>query len=188
MKPVMVNARANSILVQRDGLRIQRNGIAAALPDETRALRRALAAAIDLSGRSPGLDSAVNHGAASRMQISRPSPRLPLRVRIMPINPDTEWPGARARAGLFVTEPDDPVNEIEVLRRYLQARFRLTPAEAAFATEIIKGDGKKAAAQRRGISFTTARSHLSSIFAKTGVRRQAELVRLLMEASDTGYR
>jgi len=89
---------------------------------------------------------------------------------------------------LFVTEPDDAAHESEVLQRSLRARFRLTPAEAAFAVEIFKGDGKKAAAQRRGITFTTARSHLSSIFAKTGVRRQAELVRLLMETSDIGRR
>src|SRR5258708_1114525 len=183
MKPVMVNARANSILTQRDGLRIQKDGIAAVLPGETRVLRRALSAAIDLSSRTPGLDAVINQGPTSHMLGSRPSLQLPLRVRVMPTNPLNDWPGARACAGMFVTEPD-PAHEPEVRQRSLQARFRLTPAEAAFAAEIMKGDGKKAAAQRRGIAFGTARAHLSSIFAKTGVRRQAELVRLLMEGSN----
>jgi DNA-binding CsgD family transcriptional regulator len=183
MKPVMVNARANSILSQRDGLRIQKDGIAAALPGETRLLRRALTAAIDLFSRSPGLNAVINQGPTSYMLVSRPSPQLPLRVRVMPIAPLNDWAGARARAGVFVTEPDS-AREPEVIQRSLRARFRLTPAEAAFAVEIIKGDGKKAAAQRRGIAVGTARSHLSSIFAKTGVRRQAELVRLLMECSN----
>jgi len=61
----------------------------------------------------------------------------------------------------------------------LRERFGFTPAEAAFAIEIAKGDGRKAAADRLGITVGTARSHLSSIFDKTGARRQAELVRIL---------
>lgn len=184
MKPVMVNAHANSILAQRDGLSIQIDGIAAALPEETQALRRALAAAIDLSGRSPGLESAINQQPAYRMLVSRPSAQPPLRTRVMPINPLTDWPETRARAGIFVTGPDQ-VRDPVVLQKSLQTRFHLTRAEAGFAVEIMKGDGKMAAAQRRGIFYSTARTHLSNIFAKTGVRRQAELVRLLMEVDNT---
>ncbi|THD54576.1 MAG: response regulator transcription factor [Bradyrhizobium sp.] len=45
--------------------------------------------------------------------------------------------------------------------------------------EIVKGDGRQAAADRLNITVGTARSHLSSIFDKTGTKRQAELVRLL---------
>jgi DNA-binding CsgD family transcriptional regulator len=62
----------------------------------------------------------------------------------------------------------------------LRLHFGLTPAEAAFAVEIAKGDGKRAAAARRGISYSTARTHLSHIFDKTGVNRQGELVRLIV--------
>jgi DNA-binding CsgD family transcriptional regulator len=66
----------------------------------------------------------------------------------------------------------------------LRRRFDLTSAEAAFAREILKGDGRKAAARRCGISDATAKSHLSSIFEKTGTHRQAELVRFLLDAAD----
>lgn len=62
----------------------------------------------------------------------------------------------------------------------LRERYGLTRAEAAFALEIVKGDGRDAAARRRGISVSTAHSHLTRIFEKTGVHRQAELVHLLM--------
>jgi DNA-binding CsgD family transcriptional regulator len=62
----------------------------------------------------------------------------------------------------------------------LRLRYGLTRAEAAFAAEIAKGDGKRAAAERRGISYSTARTHLSHIFDKTGVNRQGELVRLIV--------
>lgn len=67
----------------------------------------------------------------------------------------------------------------------LRRRFGLTPAEARLALEMARGDGKQAAAERLGISYATARSHLSRIFDKTGVRRQAELVRLVLGLPDT---
>ncbi|SEI15229.1 regulatory protein, luxR family [Rhizobium tibeticum] len=41
--------------------------------------------------------------------------------------------------------------------------------------EILKGDGRAAAGVRLGITASTVRAHLSHIFEKTGVRRQAEL-------------
>lgn len=66
-------------------------------------------------------------------------------------------------------------------KEYLRGRFGLTKAEADVALEILKGDGRAAAAARLGITATTVRAHLSHIFEKTGVRRQAELVRLLMQ-------
>jgi DNA-binding CsgD family transcriptional regulator len=68
----------------------------------------------------------------------------------------------------------------------LRLHYGLTPAEAAFAVEIAKGDGKRAAAARRGISYSTARTHLSHIFDKTGVNRQGELVRLIVGNGSVG--
>jgi DNA-binding CsgD family transcriptional regulator len=63
----------------------------------------------------------------------------------------------------------------------LQELFGLTAAEAVFAAEISRGDGMQAVAERLSIAPTTARTHLTRIFEKTGTRRQAELVRLLMQ-------
>jgi DNA-binding CsgD family transcriptional regulator len=68
----------------------------------------------------------------------------------------------------------------------LRARYGLTHAEAALAVEICVGDGLQAAANRRGVSLATARTHLAHIFQKTGVGRQAELVRLIMQAGEGG--
>lgn len=60
-------------------------------------------------------------------------------------------------------------------------RFGLTPREAMIAREILKGDGRAAVAARCGISVNTVRTHLERVFEKTGVRRQAELIRLLID-------
>ncbi|MDR0480132.1 MAG: UTRA domain-containing protein [Burkholderiaceae bacterium] len=63
----------------------------------------------------------------------------------------------------------------------LRERFHLTPAEMRVAQEIVKGEGRMAAAKRIGIGEATLKSHLIHIFEKTGVTRQAELVRLIHE-------
>lgn len=73
----------------------------------------------------------------------------------------------------------DRTTREEAARRHLQARYGLTPAEAMLALEIVKGDGRDAAAARLGITLSTARTHLSRIFEKTGASRQAELVVIL---------
>lgn len=64
--------------------------------------------------------------------------------------------------------------------RSVTAYFGLTPAEARLAQEITKGDGVARCARRLGTRVTTARSHLKHIFEKTHTKRQAHLVRLLL--------
>lgn len=61
----------------------------------------------------------------------------------------------------------------------LQALFDLTATEARVA--ILIGEGKSAAtiARRLGVQPNTVRVHLRSVFAKTGARRQADIVRLV---------
>ena len=83
------------------------------------------------------------------------------------------------RALLFITDPEQAgVVRSESLRQ----AFGLTRAEAGFTREILKGDGLRATASRLGISLTTARTHLAHVFDKTGTRRQAELVRLILQS------
>ena len=49
------------------------------------------------------------------------------------------------------------------------------------AAPAAKSSGsRKAAADRRGVSDATARAQLTSIFDKTGVRKQTDLMRLLL--------
>ena len=60
--------------------------------------------------------------------------------------------------------------------------FSLTRSEARVAEGIIQGKSVKQLASELGLSTATVRSYLKSVFAKTGVHRQAELVSLLMGA------
>lgn len=90
-----------------------------------------------------------------------------------------------AIAAVFIGPPSVAANGATSAERkdYLRRRYGLTNAESDVALEILKGDGRPAAARRLGITATTVRSHLSRIFEKTGVKRQAELVRLLMDSN-----
>lgn len=125
-------------------------------------------------------------GPGGEFAITR-GPRKPaLRVLVAPLRskgriPDVPWLGLRAPVAIVtVTDPESDRRRLEL---QLRETFGLTPAESGLATEIVKGDGRKAAAQRRGIAVSTARAQLSSIFDKTGTHRQAELVRLLHDVA-----
>jgi len=53
--------------------------------------------------------------------------------------------------------------------------YGLSPAEARVATHIADGGSVETYAAQAGVSRGTVRSQLKSVFAKTGVHRQAEL-------------
>jgi DNA-binding CsgD family transcriptional regulator len=60
----------------------------------------------------------------------------------------------------------------------LREIFKLTIAEARLAARLAAGSGLDDVSDELGIAKETGRYHLKSIFAKTGARRQAELVAL----------
>ena len=68
----------------------------------------------------------------------------------------------------------------------LTGLFDLSPAEVRLASALVEGRTLKAAAEAAGITYGTARSYLESIFAKTGVKQQSQLVALLVSAHAFG--
>ena len=67
--------------------------------------------------------------------------------------------------------------------RDLEHLFALSPAEARLASRLADGAGLDEAAAILGISRNTARSQLQAIYGKTGVNRQGDLVRLLLNSA-----
>lgn len=61
--------------------------------------------------------------------------------------------------------------------------FGLTTAESRLAAKLLQGRRISDAAEDLGMTASTARWHLRNIFSKTGTRRQADLLRLLTNAS-----
>lgn len=81
---------------------------------------------------------------------------------------------------LTVCEPDQKSALDPML---VASIFDLTPAEARIGVELMDGPGIAAIAARLRVSNATVKSHLKSIFLKTGTHRQAELVRLLLQST-----
>ena len=61
------------------------------------------------------------------------------------------------------------------------ARFDLTLAQARLALFLAEGGTIGEYAEATGVKISTVRTHLKSIFAKTGVNRQTELAILLLD-------
>ncbi len=175
-RPLFVNSLARARLDARDGMHLETGALSASDADGRRALRGLIA--------SCAAETSLAAGGGGDIALSRGSGRLPLDVLVTPIQPETAMatiPWTSSQRAVAIVLVSDPETEKEARVEDLRERFGLTPAEAALALEIIKGDGRQATADRLGITVGTARSHLSRIFDKTGVRHQAELVRLLLQ-------
>ncbi|WP_143201906.1 helix-turn-helix transcriptional regulator [Bradyrhizobium sp. NAS96.2] len=173
-RPLFTNRIAQDLLDADDGLRLEGGILSASDADCGRLLRKLVSSCPALAGI----------GAGGELTLRRKTGGSPLGVLVTPVPPETALvalPWTVSRRPVAIVLITDPETEMQARLDGLQQRFGLTPAEAAFALEIIKGDGRQAAADRLGITVGTARTHLSSIFDKTGSKRQAELVRLLLQ-------
>jgi DNA-binding CsgD family transcriptional regulator len=61
------------------------------------------------------------------------------------------------------------------------ANLALTPAETRLAIALFKGQSVEAYAKEAEISISTARWYVRQIYAKSGVKRQTELIRKLLK-------
>ena len=59
--------------------------------------------------------------------------------------------------------------------------FKLTLSESQLLAALLQGDTLDDAAQRIGTSRSTVKTHLESIFTKSGVNRQADLIRRVLD-------
>ena len=64
----------------------------------------------------------------------------------------------------------------------LRGLFGLTRAQARLALLLFDGKSVKEAAADLGITEGSARQYLKQVFRKTGARRQADLVRIMIRA------
>jgi DNA-binding CsgD family transcriptional regulator/PAS domain-containing protein len=79
-----------------------------------------------------------------------------------------------AVAAVFIAKPEGGHNGA-----VFAAAFGLTPAETEVLASLLAGRTRDETAIHLAISLATIKTHLLNIFAKTGVRRQAELIRLV---------
>jgi DNA-binding CsgD family transcriptional regulator/uncharacterized protein YhfF len=174
------NPAADALLRRGDGLRLRGGQVQARRPRDERALRSAAGAAPP-SGRSDA--APAGGGAAPRaafLPIGRGEDRTPYRAGVFPLRHEAA-PRGGARVLLVVEDPDRPGASPGTEAEFLARAFGLTGAEAHLAVRIGSGASLPDAADALGIARSTARTHLTRLFDRTDVRRQAELVRLLRD-------
>ncbi len=150
-------------------------------PIDNAALQRLIDGAIE-TAHGRGRDGGVVGGGGSMALAKRASPR-PYAVLVAPV-PERAAPLALAGPAVvvFLTDPDHaPETPARLLRRV----YGLTRKEAQLALALAGGARLSDAAERLRIVEGTARRHLAAIFAKTGIHRQAELVRLILSLPPT---
>jgi DNA-binding CsgD family transcriptional regulator len=73
--------------------------------------------------------------------------------------------------------------ELDISTDALMRLFDLTPAEACLAVALVGGSTLEEHAQQRGVSVGTLRVQLKHIHAKTGARRQSDVVRFVLSSA-----
>ncbi|MCL5041348.1 MAG: helix-turn-helix transcriptional regulator [Gammaproteobacteria bacterium] len=170
---LQLNDVAHSMLESADGLKMVGGRLEATYPSDNRELHRLirLAAEVHQGGEMPNRDA---------LSISRPSGDVSLGVVVEPV-PVTQWAEGKGEPAVVIYIRD-AVGRAQVDNRIAKELFHFTPAETALALELANGLSLEEAAENLGIMRNTARAHLRSIFSKTGVRRQAELVRVMLNS------
>jgi DNA-binding CsgD family transcriptional regulator/PAS domain-containing protein len=164
---MFANAAAESLLRGADALTLKHGRLTTTDPAGRLALERCVSQAITLSS-----------GNAIQLQRSGGAP--PLTMTVLPLAPHStlnrHW--ERPMALVFVS---DPAHIPEGASSRWRRLYGLSGAEARLAEALLRGHSTTEYAQSTGLTMNTIRTQLKALFAKTGTRRQAELVRLLAE-------
>lgn len=86
--------------------------------------------------------------------------------------------GHSARALIIFHDPKENRSELDPF--IVAECFDLTPAEARIAVQLANGASAKEIALRSGGSLATVRTQIQRVMEKTGVDRQADLIRMLL--------
>jgi DNA-binding CsgD family transcriptional regulator/PAS domain-containing protein len=140
-----------------------------------------------LSSATSGLHAALAVAARDQPCVSRTGAAIRLTAPAMPpavahILPLTES-DVRTRlepaavAAVFICVPVDEQDGAAIAA----AAFGLTPAQTRVLKNLLAGRTLAETATALGITRFTANAHLDQIFVKTGVSRQADLIRLAFE-------
>ncbi|HEM7801372.1 helix-turn-helix transcriptional regulator [Burkholderia cenocepacia] len=168
------NSVADEIFAECDGLRVRGGALEASYPLEDRKLQKLIRQVLaERTGSTPSVAHAI--------AVPRPSgkPRLGVLIRAVPLSEWSEDNPRQPACAIFIRDAE---RKSQASHEIVRKLFDLTPAETALALALVNGQTLEEAADELAISKNTARSHLRAIFSKTGVTRQATLVRLLLNS------
>ena len=171
--PVYINPTAMAIIDQHPALQLLDGDLVLVNPEDDRNLRQTI---IETAEIDP--DDSWKQSVAIGIHHPDAKAALPLLVTPMHANlitSDLDYEGAKV--AVFLSDPNlqQPIS-IE----NLVSVYGLTPSEAQVAISLANGHSIDEIATSSHHSTHTIRSQLKSVFRKTGVSRQSELIKLLL--------
>src|SRR4030095_13792257 len=144
-------------------------------PGDAKRFREALEHAIDAR-------RAIQPGLVEALRFRRPLGPGHFSIIVRPASAQlgNEEPSLSSAVAVFISAETGRSRppQVETVRKL----FDLTRKEAQLAMCLTNGRSLREAASDLGITLNTARAHLRSIFAKTGIDRQARLVRAILRS------
>jgi DNA-binding CsgD family transcriptional regulator len=165
------NARAAAVLRSDELLRLVQGRIVATAPANQRRWETLLGRLMRANGPAEGTAAVLEAKDGSALRVLA-IPLAPARGEALGLAPPS------APLGLVCLGEAAPLPEGAAAT--LQRLFGLTAAQSHLALALLEGDSLQTYAGRHGRSLNTVRTHLKEVFAKTGTRRQTDVIRHLV--------
>jgi DNA-binding CsgD family transcriptional regulator len=166
------NLAAHSLIDRGTILRVEHNRLTGATPEVSKLLSSLYGAGrSDLDLERNGINVPLGRDGDNELVLSA-----------LPLSGGRRAGSSRGAALALLVSPARPSQTLappELIAR----RYNLTPAELRILLTITEIGGIPATAEALGISRSTVKFHLKSLYLKTGVNRQAGLVKLLAHAT-----
>lgn len=172
-RPVYINPTARTIIETHPALEMHEGDLLLVNAEDERNLRKTIIETAEIDPEDSWRQSVA-------IGITHPDAELPLPLLVTPmhahlITTDLDYEGARV--AVFLSDPNlqQPISIDSLVSVY-----HLTPSEAQVAISLANGHSIDQIALKSNHSAHTIRSQLKSVFRKTGVSRQSELIKLLL--------
>lgn len=164
------NPIANELLINHMGLKINpQNKVQAYIQTENKQLQQLLNLVATKGNSKKGSCPQV-------IALHHPEQKQAIHVTVALLKA-SQAPNAQRKMALYLSVPHSPFN---ISADVLHTLYTLTPAESGVAIALLNGLSLTQISQNNRVSIETVRSQLKSIFTKMGVKKQQEVIRVLL--------
>jgi DNA-binding CsgD family transcriptional regulator len=171
---VAINNTAKNLLENGDGLELDSKGVLQETQPGQNSVPRMVRCATALRRRtSVGPDTSAS-------LVLRHSDKRPLTIFVRPVR--RKMGPERSRRPLALVLVMNPELAVDIAPAELHQLYGLTPTEARLTNALVNGKTLQNSCNDLNITRLTGRDHLNHVFAKTGVRRQNQLISLVLKS------
>lgn len=169
---LLANSEAERILSMEDGLeRTTRAKIACQSSDQTEELNFFV-------GETAATAAGEGVTAQRHMAIERPSGKHAFMVEVTPVRDGLDELNVQLRGAMVVVIDPDRTEDLKIKK--FTDLYGLTKAESNVCDLLIKGKSAIEIAEVRSTAISTSKSQIKAVYAKTGINRRGDLIRLIV--------